>query len=110
MNTLRSVIESVLGEPVKLRVTVTKAPFTIQLDVPKKSDKKRVARPVKAMQVISTPGGLMRCTVPDFEPAEYKGLKRNCGRVRADGKPLRKHTPSKQAQNPTNVGDPNKRK
>jgi hypothetical protein len=45
-----------------------------------------------------TPKGLMRCTVAEFKPAEYKGLNKN-------------HSNSKKtALKPTNVGNPCKTK
>ena len=32
------------------------------------------------MKTLLTIGGLMNVTPPEFKPAEYKGLRQNCGR------------------------------
>lgn len=42
--------------------------------------RKPAKKPVTRLY-IQTLSGLQVCNVPDFEPASYKGLKQNCGRV-----------------------------
>lgn len=71
---------------------------------------KKPGKPLREKQFISTVGGLMCCTPPEFEQAAYKGLKSNCGRPTKHEGGVKKHAPSHPASQPTNVGDPNKRK
>ena len=42
----------------------------------KPAKKKKEATP----QFIMTNRGLMKCSLPEFEPSSYQGLKKNCGR------------------------------
>lgn len=81
MTNLQSIIEGVLRRPCKLFVKLTKAVSDIQLDTPKKGEKKTRKVMVRLPQLISTPGGLMKCSPAPFDPTTYKGLKQNCGRA-----------------------------
>lgn len=35
----------------------------------------------KEVLLMPTNHGLVRCSPPEFKPAEYKGLRKNCGRA-----------------------------
>lgn len=46
---------------------------------------KKPVKPMKERQFMRAAGNtLVCCTVPDFEPSTYKGLKHNCGRPLSD--------------------------
>lgn len=60
---------------------------------------KKTGKPTKEKQFIMTNGGLMCCSIPDFEPATYKGLHHNNKNRNKNG-----------AAKPTNVGDPNQKR
>jgi hypothetical protein len=42
---------------------------------------------------IETIGGLMRCTVAEFKPQEYKGLRSGIGKERKSSKHFKCHNP-----------------